>query len=177
MLAVSHKGTVPVLVLKDQVLEESLDIINRALQQSDPQSWSTAGTAPHQDAVALVHQCDSEFKQHLDRYKYPNRYDLPDGLANRQQGSLFLSQLNVKLSQTACLMGPAWCWVDAAIAPFVRQFARTDRAWFDAQAWKPLQNWLTSFEDSDAYAQVMHKYKVWHQDAKPVAYPATPSMN
>jgi UPF0176 protein len=177
MLAVSPKGTVPVLVLKDQVLEESLDILNWALQQSDPQSWSTAGTATHQDAVALVHQCDSEFKQHLDRYKYPNRYDLPDGLAHRQQGSLFLSQLNVKLSQTACLMGPAWCWVDAAIAPFVRQFARTDRAWFDAQAWKPLQNWLTSFEDSDAYAQVMHKYKVWHQDAKPVSYPATPSMN
>jgi UPF0176 protein len=177
MLAVSPKGTVPVLVLKDQVLEESLDILNWALQQSDPQSWSTSGTDTHQDAVALVRQCDSEFKQHLDRYKYPNRYDLPDGLANRQQGSLFLSQLNVKLSQTACLMGPAWCWVDAAIAPFVRQFARTDRAWFDAQAWKPLQNWLTSFEDSDAYAQVMHKYKVWHQDAKPVAYPATPSMN
>ena len=177
MLAVSPKGTVPVLVLKDQVLEESLDILNWALQQSDPQSWSTAGTSLHQDAVALVQQCDSEFKQHLDRYKYPNRYDLPDGLVNRQQGALFLSQLNVKLSQTACLMGPAWCWVDAAIAPFVRQFARTDRAWFDAQAWKPLQNWLTSFEDSDAYAEVMHKYKVWHQDAKPVSYPATPSMN
>jgi len=116
-------------------------------------------------------------KHNLDRYKYPNRYDLPDGLANRQQGALFLSQLNVKLSQTACLMGPAWCWVDAAIAPFVRQFARTDRAWFDAQAWQPLQHWLTSFEDSDAYAEVMHKYKVWHPDAKPVSYPATPSMN
>jgi hypothetical protein len=81
MLSVSPKGTVPVLVLKDQVLEESLDIINWALHQSDPQSWSTAGTATHQDAVALVHQCDSEFKQHLDRYKYPNRYDLPDGFA------------------------------------------------------------------------------------------------
>ena len=177
MLAVSPKGTVPVLVLKDQVLEESLDILNWALQQNDPESWSTAGTAMHPDALALVHQCDGEFKHHLDRYKYPNRYDLPDGMANRQQGSMFLSQLNVRLSQTACLMGPAWCWVDAAIAPFVRQFARTDRAWFNAQSWKPLQNWLSSFEDSDAYAEVMHKYKVWHQDAKPVSYPATPSMN
>jgi glutathione S-transferase len=177
MLAVSPKGTVPVLILKDQVLEESLDILNWALKQSDPESWSTAGTAMHEDAMALVYRCDSEFKHHLDRYKYPNRYDLPDGLSHRQQGSLFLNQLNVRLGQTASLMGPAWCWVDAAIAPFVRQFARTDRAWFDAQAWKPLQNWLTSFEESETYAEVMHKYKVWHQGAKPVSYPATPSMN
>ena len=177
MLAVSPKGTVPVLVFKDQVLEESLDILNWALQQSDPESWSTEGTAMHDEAKALVHQCDSEFKHHLDRYKYPNRYDLTDGMVHRQQGSLFLSQLNDRLSQAACLMGPAWSWVDAAIAPFVRQFARTDREWFDAQAWKPLQNWLTSFEHSEAYSAVMHKYKVWHQGAKPVPYPATPSMN
>jgi glutathione S-transferase len=172
MLAVSPKGTVPVLVMKDQVLEESLDILNWALQQNDPESWSTAGTDLHSDALALVLQCDSEFKRHLDRYKYPNRYDLPDGLEDRQQGSLFVSQLNEKLSQSANLMGPAWCWVDAAIAPFVRQFARTDREWFDAQAWQPLQHWLTSFETSEAYSVVMHKYKVWHQGAKPVSYPA-----
>jgi UPF0176 protein len=174
MLAVSPKGTVPVLVMKDQVLEESLDILNWALQQNDPESWSTAGTDLHSDALALVLQCDSEFKRHLDRYKYPNRYNLPDGLEDRQQGSLFVSQLNEKLSQSANLMGPAWCWVDAAIAPFVRQFARTDREWFDAQAWQPLQNWLTSFETSEAYSVVMHKYKVWHQGAKPVSYPAAP---
>jgi UPF0176 protein len=174
MLAVSPKGTVPVLVMKDQVLEESLDILNWALQQNDPESWSTAGTDLHSDALALVLQCDSEFKRHLDRYKYPNRYNLPDGLEDRQQGSLFVSQLNEKLSQSANLMGPAWCWVDASIAPFVRQFARTDREWFDAQAWQPLQHWLTSFETSEAYSVVMHKYKVWHQGAKPVSYPAAP---
>ncbi len=177
MLAVSPKGTVPVLVLKDQVLEESLEILHWALQQNDPESWSTTGTAKHADAMALVQQCDSEFKHHLDRYKYPNRYDLPDGLAHRQQGSLYLNQLNARLSRSACLMGSEWCWVDAAIAPFARQFARTDRAWFDAQAWKPLQNWLLSFENSEPFAEVMHKYKVWHQGAKPVSYPATPSMN
>jgi len=174
MLAVSPKATVPVLVLKDRVLEESLDILHWALQQNDPASWSTVGTALHLDAVALVQECDGQFKHHLDRYKYPNRYDLPDGLAHRQQGSLYLSQLNARLSLTPGLMGSEWCWVDAAIAPFVRQFARTDRAWFDSQSWQPLQNWLTKFEASDAFAVVMHKYKVWHQGSKPVSYPATP---
>jgi len=174
MLAVSPKATVPVLVLKDRVLEESLDILHWALQQNDPASWSTVGTAVHLDAVALVQECDGQFKHHLDRYKYPNRYDLPDGLAHRQLGSLYLSQLNARLSLTPGLMGSEWCWVDAAIAPFVRQFARTDRAWFDSQSWQPLQNWLTKFEASDAFVVVMHKYKVWHQGSKPVSYPATP---
>jgi len=174
MLAVSPKATVPVLVLKDRVLEESLDILHWALQQNDPASWSTVGTAVHLDAVALVQECDGQFKHHLDRYKYPNRYDLPDGLAHRQLGSLYLSQLNARLSLTPGLMGSEWCWVDAAIAPFVRQFARTDRAWFDSQSWQPLQNWLTKFEASDAFVVVMHKYKLWHQGSKPVSYPATP---
>lgn len=171
MLSVSPKGTVPVLVLKDRVLEQSLDIMNWALSQSDPHHWSTLGLAIDEKAQALVKRCDEEFKYHLDRYKYPNRYDLPDGTLHRTSGSDFLNQLNVQLQQSKNLIDDHWTWVDAAIAPFVRQFARTDRNWFDAQAWQPLQNWLNNFEASEAYAVVMHKYKVWHQGAKPVAFP------
>ena len=40
-----------------------------------------------------------------------------------------------------------------------------------------LKVWLENFEQSPAYSEVMHKFKVWHQGAKPVAFPATPSMN
>lgn len=177
MLAVSPKGTVPVLVLKDKVLEESLDIMHWAMAQSDPQCWSTAGQSNDAQAQAWVRSCDDEFKKNLDRYKYPNRYALSDGLAHRDMGAQFLLKLNAQLEKTPYLMGGDWCWVDAAIAPFVRQFARTDRDWFDAQAWSALKVWLENFEQSPAYLEVMHKFKVWHQGAKPVAFPATPSMN
>lgn len=177
MLAVSPKGTVPVLVLKDKVLEESLDIMHWAMAQSDPQCWSTAGQSNDAQAQAWVRSCDDEFKKNLDRYKYPNRYALSDGLAHRDMGAQFLLKLNAQLDKTPYLMGGDWCWVDAAIAPFVRQFARTDRDWFDAQAWSALKVWLENFEQSPAYSEVMHKFKVWHQGAKPVAFPATPSMN
>ena len=177
MLAVSPKGTVPVLVLKDKVLEESLDIMHWAIAQSDPQCWSTAGQSNDAQAQAWVRSCDDEFKKNLDRYKYPNRYALSDGLAHRDMGAQFLLKLNAQLEKTPYLMGGDWCWVDAAIAPFVRQFARTDRDWFDAQAWSALKVWLENFEQSPAYLEVMHKFKVWHQGAKPVAFPATPSMN
>jgi glutathione S-transferase len=74
-------------------------------------------------------------------------------------------------------MGENWTWVDAAIAPFIRQFARTDRQWFDQQAWPFLNQWLERFEESPEFKSMMHKYKVWHHDARPVAFPATSSIN
>jgi len=171
MLEASPKGTVPLLVLKDRVLDQSLDIMHWALGQNDPEGWSTSGQTLDEEAHALVRMCDDAFKTHLDRYKYPNRYDLPDGLADREAGSTYLDQLNTKLMQSKFLMGAKWSWVDAAIAPFVRQFARTDRAWFDAQAWTALQNWLTQFEQSDNFSSVMHRYKIWYEGARPVAFP------
>lgn len=173
MLAASPKGTVPVLVLKDRVIDQSLDIMHWALGQNDPQDWSTRNTPFDEEALVLVSQCDEEFKRNLDRYKYPNRYDLPSGLEHRESGAVYLKQLNERLNHASHLMGEAFTWVDAAIAPFVRQFARTDRDWFDAQNWPALKIWLENFENSEAYSTVMHKYKVWHQDAKPVAFPAT----
>ena len=171
MLEASPKGTVPVLVLKDRVLDQSLDIMHWALGQNDPEGWSTSGQTLDEEARALVRMCDEAFKTHLDRYKYPNRYDLPNGLADREAGSVYLDQLNTKLMQSKFLMGAKWSWVDAAIAPFVRQFARTDRVWFDAQAWTPLQNWLTQFEQSESFIAVMHRYKIWYEGARPVAFP------
>ena len=171
MLEASPKGTVPVLVLKDRVLDQSFDIMHWALGQNDPEGWSTSGQTLDEEARALVRMCDEAFKTHLDRYKYPNRYDLPNGLADREAGSVYLDQLNTKLMQSKFLMGAKWSWVDAAVAPFVRQFARTDRAWFDAQAWTTLQNWLTQFEQSDNFSSVMHRYKIWYEGARPVAFP------
>ena len=39
MLALSSKGTVPVLSAGGQVIDESLDIMRWALAQNDPQDW------------------------------------------------------------------------------------------------------------------------------------------
>ena len=90
MLQASPKGTVPVLVLSDgAVLEQSLDIMRWALERHDPEAWLPADEASRQDAWALIAQNDGDFKFHLDRYKYPHRYDLADGLAHRAQAAFF----------------------------------------------------------------------------------------
>ena len=162
MLAASPKGTVPVLCLpKGEVLEQSLDIMLWALQRNDPEAWLPSSpenwALTHED-IALN---DVEFKAHLDRYKYPQRFGLVDGLSHRTQAAEVLMQWQMRLQVQAFLSGPQWGLLDACIAPFMRQFARTDRVWFDAQPWPELVQWLTAFENSEAFAAVMHKYPLW----------------
>lgn len=162
MLAVSPKGTVPVLCLDSgEVLEQSLDIMYWALAQKDPDGWLPAYPQAKANADALIAANDGEFKANLDRYKYPQRFGLNDGLKHRDLGAAWLSELDVQLQKTAYLSGAHWGLSDTCVAPFVRQFARTDRAWFDAQPWVHLSRWLLAFEASDAFAAVMHKHPLW----------------
>ena len=172
MLHASPKGTVPVLVLPDgQVLEQSLDIMLWSLQRHDPAQWLPADDAARQHSLQLIAGCDGEFKHHLDRYKYPNRYHLPDGDVHSAQCAIFLIALESRLSEHPFLHGSHWGLVDAAIAPFVRQCAHTDRPWFDAQPWPRLQAWLTAFETSALLDACMHKYTPWQAGDAPVYFP------
>lgn len=168
LLQASPKGTVPVLVLVDGlVLEQSLDIMLWALRRNDPQNWLPCAPQDLATALQLIAQCDGDFKAQLDRYKYPNRYALPDGLSHRAMGAQFLQTLNARLADRRYLMGEDYGLADAAIAPFVRQFAHTDAVWFSHQTWPHLQQWLGAFEVSSDYVKVMGKCAAW-TDGQPV---------
>ncbi len=157
MLAVSPKGTVPVLCLLDgRVLDESLEIIHWVLGNNDPEGWLSG------DDPSLIAHNDGPFKAALDRYKYPNRYGLNDGLEHRQEGAIFLNDLNAMLSKHIYLKGAAIGLTDIAIFPFIRQFAATDPAWFDAQAWPNLQNWLYELSATPLFELAMQKFPQWH---------------
>jgi glutathione S-transferase len=162
MLTVSPKGTVPVLCLPSgQVLEQSLDIMQWALQHSDPEGWLPQRAELRAWTDEAIATNDGAFKTHLDRYKYPQRFGLQDGLAHRNLGAAVLTRWQQVLEQQAFLAGDRWGLADACLAPFVRQFARTDRAWFDAQPWPQLLAWLVAFENSEAFLAVMHKHPLW----------------
>jgi len=162
MLAASPKGTVPVLCLSTgEVLEQSLDIMQWALRQSDPDAWLPATPELWALTNKTVAINDGAFKANLDRYKYPQRFGLADGLTHREQGAAWLMTLDAQLQSSTYLAGNKWGLLDACIAPFVRQFARTDRAWFDAQPWRHLAKWVMAFENSDAFLAVMHRYPLW----------------
>jgi glutathione S-transferase len=171
LLLASPKGTVPVMVLPDgAVLEQSLDIMRWALRRNDPEGWLPPSAQAMGQALALIAQCDGEFKHHLDRYKYPNRHALPDGLQDRTLGNSYLAQLNHLLQTQRHLAGPAWGLADAAIAPFVRQWAHTDPPWFASQPWPALQQWLSAFENSAEFARAMVKLPPWQPGALAVQF-------
>lgn len=169
LLAASSKGTVPVLVLPDgQVIAQSLEIMGWALSHNDPQGWLGLGDETRQAMQALIGQNDGRFKQHLDRYKYPNRYPAEQAgneqtfaQLHRARASGWLLELEGRLAGQPWLFGSAPCLADMAILPFVRQFAHTDPAWFDTQAWPHLVAWLLNWESSDLLACVMKKYTPW----------------
>ncbi|MDA5194311.1 glutathione S-transferase [Govanella unica] len=156
MLAVSPKGTVPVLVTADgQVIDESLAIMTWALGRQDPEDW----LAPSDGG--LIAENDGPFKASLDRYKYPSRYDLADPLPYRAEGIGFLTRLNGLLEQHPFLAGEQRSLADMAIFPFVRQFAEVDRVWFDELPMKPLQTWLATQLAAPLFQAVMGKYAPW----------------
>jgi glutathione S-transferase len=173
LLLASAKATVPVLItLEGQVLAQSLEVMHWALQQQDPQHWLPATEALQAEAQQLLAQCDGGFKFHLDRYKYAHRYALTDGLAHRAGGVNFLAGLNQRLGAHSHLLGQQIGLTDQAIAPFVRQFAHTDPLWFAEQPWPALQTWLSDFENSSAFVQVMKKYPPWQPEQDPIFFPA-----
>jgi glutathione S-transferase len=162
LLMASPKGTVPVLVLQDgTVLQESLDIMRWALQRQDLQRWLPISTAAMEQTMALIAQNDGDFKYHLDRYKYPTRYNLSDGQLHRVRAAEFMHILDRLIQAHGYLHGGQFGLADAAIAPFVRQFAHTDPGWFANQPWLTLQAWLAAFESSEIYLGVMEKHPPW----------------
>jgi len=174
LLAASPKGTVPVMVLAGgEVIDQSLNIMLKVLRDHDPLMWLPATADALARSLNLIARCDGEFKPHLDRYKYPHRFNLPDGHENRAQGAIFLIAINEVLSVQDFLHGPHWGMADAAIAPFVRQFAHTDAVWFSAQPWNALQSWLQAFEASETFARCMQKMPTWKDGDALTWFPAS----
>ena len=123
--------------------------------------------------VALVEDFDRQFKPQLDRYKYPNRFDLDDPLPARSAAVEYLRENLASLETQAYLYGETASLADMAMAPFVRQFANTDRAWFDSHAPQGLQHWLRRILDSALFDAIMLKYPQWQSPDIGVVFPAS----
>ena len=166
MLLASPKGTVPVLIPPNgQVIEQSLEIMEWALNQRDADDWmlrSSSELKAH--AAALIAENDGAFKQALDRYKYADRYPEFPMEHYRAQGELFLKRLEELLSYHHYLLRDQLAQVDIAIFPFVRQFSMVDENWFNATRYSKLKVWLSNLKDSQLFNDVMQKHPVW-QDA------------
>ena len=169
-LASSPKGTVPVLVTPSVVIEESLEVMLWALDQSDPESWLVMPEAGYE----WIARCDGPFKTALDHTKYAVRYPDPDPEQERGRAAEFLLDLNSQIASSDWIFGATCTLADMAIVPFIRQFANSDRSRFDAQPWPNLQRWLSRFLASDRFVSIMTKYPEWQAGDRPVIFPNPP---
>ncbi|WP_210558802.1 MULTISPECIES: glutathione S-transferase [unclassified Pseudomonas] len=154
MLAISPKGTVPVLDAQGRVIDESLEIMRWALAQNDPDNWVLGGDSR---IAGLIEANDQAFKVHLNRYKYAERYPEQPMEVYRAEGALFLQQLDELLEGRDYLLSDHPCLADIALLPFVRQFAHVDREWFAQTPYVRLQAWLQGFLESELFTTIMKK--------------------
>ncbi|MBX8472540.1 MULTISPECIES: glutathione S-transferase [unclassified Pseudomonas] len=154
MLAISPKGTVPVLDAGGQVIDESLEIMRWALAQNDPDDWLLGGDSR---IAELIEANDQVFKVHLNRYKYAERYPEQPMEVYRAEGALFLQKLDELLEGRVYLLANHPSLADIALLPFVRQFAHVDRDWFAQTPYVRLQAWLQRFLESELFTGIMKK--------------------
>jgi len=168
MLQISAKGTVPVLIQDNgKVLDESLDIMRWALNQYDPNHW----LGVPDDALALIKRNDDYFKHYLDRYKYFDRYPEQHQADYFDAAMVFINELEIYLQHNAYLCAEHITLADAAVFPFVRQFAFVDKAQFDQLAIPKVQVWLETWLDSGLFNSVMSKYPPWEEGNTPLLLP------
>ncbi|KAA0915551.1 glutathione S-transferase [Psychrobacter sp. ANT_WB68] len=172
MLAISPKGTVPVLQLLDgTVIEESREIMIWALAQRDSQGLINAETLL--EANALIDKNDNEFKYWLDRYKYADRHIEMTQTEYRQKGGAFLQLLEELLTKNPYLLGKSVTLADIGIVPFVRQFAHVDRDIFYSLPYPNLQRWLQDWLSHPLFLQSMTKFQPWQEEDEVVIFAKT----
>ncbi|WP_248919335.1 glutathione S-transferase [Pseudomonas entomophila] len=158
LLALSPKGTVPVLDTGDGVLEESLDIMRWALDQHDPEDWRLqADPAAARQADTLIARNDSTFKAQVNLYKYAERYPEHTRAHYRQQAEPWLAELEALLNGRSYLFADHPSLADAALLPLVRQFAGVEPEWFAEAAYPRLRSWLQGWLASALFKAVMAK--------------------
>lgn len=179
MLALSPKGTVPVLALDDgRVIDESLEIMVWALARSEPNSNHLQALQGH-EAQALIAENDGPFKAALDRYKYTNRYTGADTIEALREASYercreFLDRLEARLGEPATqwhLLGAEPGPLDWAVFPFVRQFAAVEPARFDRD-FPAVSAWKARQQATPLFRRVMSKLAPWRPGDAPLPFDA-----
>lgn len=169
LLQSSSKGTVPVLVLNsEEVLDESLDIIWWALKINDPKNWLAKGQIDKTEINKILTILEYDFKQNLDKYKYPNRYTNINKKLYRDKNLKFLNYLNYLLKKNKALNCSHLSMIDYAIFPFIRQFRNVDEEWFDTLDLAFLKKWLYQIIDSKQFLSIMKKYQLWEPNQMPI---------
>ena len=74
------------------------------------------------------------------------------------------------MKESSYLCGDACTIADLALAPFVRQFANTNRAWFDDLDLPNLHAWLSKMLEDELFRNCMVKHPQWKPGDEPIMF-------
>ena len=158
LLKISSKGTVPVFIInRNEILDESLEIMLWAISNSES-NWLEIDKKKQ---FSLIDNNDNNFKYSLDRYKYHDRYPENNFETYQKLCSDFLLEYNNMLKNNIFLFGSICQLADIAIFPFIRQCAKVNPVWFDAN-FIHLSKWLNIISSSELFLTIMKKYEIWN---------------
>ena len=169
MLVASPKGSVPVLVLTNGlVIDESLEIMQWVLNENDPDNLLYQHSEElASDMFSLINRNDTEFKDNLEKYKSAKRYHDNTEQQHREACEAFIHDLEKRLTKHPFFIADTPSLADYALLPFLRQFARVNRAWYIQAPYPLLRNWLDAHLQSRLFAKAMTLYPLWldnHED-------------
>lgn len=199
MITASPKGTVPTLVLPSktlpsetsssqvstppQVIDESLDVMLWALNESDPNNLLRQFPLTNQEfntnkntattlskMLLLIHQFDVEFKTCLEQYKCAKRYHESNLNECRQACEVYIQDLEQRLTEHAYIMDEKESLTDIALLPFIRQFARIERQWYLQSNYPNVKKWLNKYLQSPMFTKVMAKYPLWNESSEVIVF-------
>jgi glutathione S-transferase len=174
LLAASPKATVPVLVLSDgRVIEESLDVMQWALERNDPLGWLDNALLDSE----WINQCDGDFKHWLDHYKYADWHTEHTAEDYRKNAEGFIQKLEDQLSVCDWVNGDAANAVDVSLFPFIRQFAGVDPSWWQKASYPKVKHWLENWLNSALFSAIMAKYPRWESGQPGERFPAEPDQS
>ena len=162
MLALSPKGTVPVLQFNDKILDESLDIINWAFTRNPSNFYSAKGDESKLTSE-VIKLFDNDFKYHLDRYKYYQRHNT-DPYLHRDKCNSILLYLEEVIKKNDWITSTQPSILITSIMPFIRQYRIADSDYFSSMDHKNVIILLKEFESSALFKEVMQKHEQWSKE-------------
>ena len=159
MLDISPKGTVPVLLVGKEVIDESFDIMMWAYTNGNSSQYSTFEKKLINIGLDLIKKNDNEFKIHLDQYKYSINYPSRTNDELRNSCLFFLDILEERLNNSFYLLSDKVSFSDIAIMPFIRQFANVDINYFSSLHYNKIKEWLLKLTNSELFIKAMVKPK------------------
>jgi len=171
MIAASAKGTVPILVLDNEqppptVIDESLDVMLWALAKNDPDNLlHLLDRSALPKMLVLIRLFDDEFKTCLNAYKAAKRYREDNVTEYRLACEVYIQELESRLAATTAqqpfLMSAQESLADIALLPFIRQFAKVERQWYQQSPYPKVRQWLNYYLQSAMFTKVMAKHDLW----------------